>query len=63
MVKAGTMKVSKPTSTRANELLRAIRSKCVECCGNVVAEVAKCKVSMCPLHGYRGGPHLASNES
>lgn len=34
---------------------RAIRTKCLDCCGNQQAEVAKCTAWACPLWPYRFG--------
>ena len=35
--------------------LRAIRTKCVDCCAGSVQEVRLCPVTACPLHPYRFG--------
>ncbi len=35
--------------------LRAIRLKCIECCGHQVAEVRRCHISECHLWAYRFG--------
>ena len=40
--------------TRENPL-RAIRLKCLDCCGNQSAEVRECPVYLCPLWPYRMG--------
>jgi len=34
---------------------RAIRAKCLDCCGNLQAEVARCDERACPLWPYRFG--------
>ena len=36
-------------------LLRAIRSKCVDCSGGSRCAVAECHLDRCPLHRYRMG--------
>lgn len=36
-------------------ILRAIRKKCLECCGGSRKEVAECELEDCPLHPYRFG--------
>ena len=38
---------------------RAIRLKCLDCCGNQPAEVARCPVRRCPLWQYRLGRKAA----
>lgn len=35
------------------ELIKAIRSKCYECCGQNKEEVKLCTVKTCPLFSYR----------
>lgn len=35
--------------------LKAIRAKCVECCGDSVQEVKYCTSKRCPLHEWRFG--------
>lgn len=35
--------------------LRAIRSKCRDCCGGQVVEVRRCQIIDCPLWPYRMG--------
>lgn len=35
------------------DLLRAIRRKCVYCCGGSVKEAARCRSEECPLWKYR----------
>ena len=36
-------------------LLRAIRSKCVDCSGGSKCAVAECHLDRCPLHRFRLG--------
>lgn len=36
-------------------LLKAIRSKCVDCSGGSKCAVAECNIDRCPLHRYRLG--------
>ena len=36
-------------------LLRAIRAKCLDCCGEKSAEVRRCGMIDCPLWAYRMG--------
>ena len=38
----------------AQTLERAIRAKCLDCCGGLRNEVRDCKLSYCPLWPYRG---------
>lgn len=35
--------------------MRAIRAKCIDCCGGNVYEPRYCTVERCPLHPYRLG--------
>ncbi|MBR2798967.1 MAG: hypothetical protein IKE17_14670 [Clostridia bacterium] len=35
-------------------LERAIRAKCLDCCGGMRNEVRDCKLQYCPLWPYRG---------
>lgn len=35
--------------------LKAIRTKCIDCCCNQINEVKLCPVSDCPLHPFRFG--------
>ena len=37
---------------------KAIRLKCIDCCGGNMAEVRKCPVENCPLWRYRMGREL-----
>ena len=37
---------------------KAIRLKCIDCCGNQIAEVRKCPVTSCPLWRYRMGREI-----
>ena len=34
---------------------KAIRLKCIDCCGGNMAEVRKCDLTKCPLWRYRMG--------
>lgn len=40
---------------RQSTPMRAIRSKCLDCCGGLVSEVRKCPVGDCALYFYRMG--------
>ena len=35
--------------------LKAIRAKCLDCCGGISKEVSLCEISDCPLFPYRFG--------
>lgn len=35
--------------------LKAIRSKCLDCCCGVASEVKMCSVTSCPLYNFRFG--------
>lgn len=35
--------------------MRAIRAKCLDCCGYQQKEVRECAAKKCPLHPYRMG--------
>lgn len=35
--------------------IKAIRAKCIDCCGNQIYEVKKCTIVECPLYEYRMG--------
>lgn len=37
----------------ARLLMRAIRAKCLDCCGGIRAEVRGCRIEQCPLWPYR----------
>lgn len=37
------------------DVLKAVRRKCLDCCGNEVEEINGCPVEECPLYPYR--PH------
>ncbi len=39
--------------------IKAIRKKCLECCGNHYSEIRHCEIIDCPLFPYRLGkrPH------
>lgn len=39
--------------------MKAIREKCLDCCGGSAFEVRECPVSACPLHIYRFGRNPA----
>ena len=49
------MRVKIPKS----KLWRAIRAKCLDCCGNQQTEVRLCPAENCPLHPYRMGRRQA----
>jgi hypothetical protein len=36
-------------------LLSAIRANCLDCCGGMPSEVARCGIISCPLRDYRAG--------
>ena len=38
--------------------IRAIRAKCLDCCGGSPSEVRKCVASNCPLWAFRMGANL-----
>lgn len=35
--------------------IKAIRAKCIDCCGGQIYEPRKCTVKKCPLYPYRLG--------
>lgn len=35
--------------------MRAIRAKCLDCCGGIRDEVKRCTAIKCPLHAFRSG--------
>lgn len=35
--------------------MKAIRAKCLDCCGGSAAEVRRCDASQCALHAFRTG--------
>lgn len=37
--------------------IKAIREKCLDCCGGSQADVRYCTASACPLWGYRMGKY------
>jgi hypothetical protein len=44
--------------------VKAIRAKCLDCCGNQYSEVEKCTVKACALHPFRFGknPYRSKRE-
>lgn len=53
--KKGGQKMSKLTP------LRAIRKKCLDCCGGQLKEVRVCNVKTCALYAFRSG-HMPKGE-
>lgn len=45
-------------------ILKAIRAKCLDCCGGQAVEVRECHLTGCTLHPYRMGknPYRKSQE-
>lgn len=41
--------------TTKSEILKAIRSKCLDCCCYSSNEVSLCKAANCALHSFRAG--------
>jgi len=41
--------------TKVLRPLKAIRAKCLDCCGGISKEVSLCEISDCPLFPYRFG--------
>lgn len=37
--------------------IKAIRAKCLDCCGGSAREVRACELCRCPLYPYRMGKH------
>lgn len=48
--------------TDSTTLLKAIRKKCVECCGGSRLEIDRCNMLNCPLHPYRHGKGETKND-
>lgn len=44
-----------PDSKSKKSPLKAIREKCLDCCGFKYSEVRKCRITDCPLWTYRMG--------
>lgn len=42
---------------------KAIRLKCIDCCGGNMAEVRKCPAENCPLWRYRMGKEIKDTTS
>lgn len=40
---------------------KAIRLKCIDCCGGNTAEVRKCPATNCPLWRFRMGKEIKEN--
>lgn len=40
---------------------KAIRLKCIDCCGGNTAEVRKCPATHCPLWRFRMGKEIKEN--
>lgn len=36
-------------------VLKAVRAKCLDCCGGMPNEVRECEINSCALHPYRMG--------
>lgn len=45
--------------TGTDEALRAIRAKCLDCCGGSRENVEQCRISSCTLHRFRNLKALA----
>lgn len=45
-----------PTEKRSRK--KAVREKCIDCCGGVRAEVRKCPATKCPLWPFRMGAEI-----
>lgn len=45
--------------TGADEALRAIRAKCLDCCGGSRENVEQCRISSCALYRFRNLKALA----
>lgn len=45
--------------------LKAMREKCIDCCGGMIYEPKQCTATKCPLHPYRLGkrPVLAPDRN
>ena len=48
-------------SRTEQKIIRAIRAKCLDCCGGAKKEVALCVLPHCPLYRYRLGEQQAQN--
>lgn len=46
----------------ARGIIKAIRAKCLDCCGGAKKEVALCVLPHCPLYRYRLGEPPAHNK-
>jgi len=44
-----------PKNNSQKNPLKAIREKCLDCCGNQTSEVRECHITDCPLWAYRMG--------
>ena len=42
--------------------LKAIRKKCLDCCGGQTKEVRLCTIKACPLYEYRDGHRPTNGE-
>lgn len=42
-------------------ILKAIRSKCLDCTGQQLDEVRNCNIDRCPIYPYRMGKNPFSN--
>ncbi len=40
--------------------LKAIRAKCLDCTMYQACEVARCDITDCPLHAFRGGRNMSA---
>ena len=49
------MNIEKYKSKVGKSRARAIRAKCVDCSGGVLAEVRRCAITDCPLWHFRMG--------
>jgi len=47
------MKQAKQKTTSLNDILVAIRKKCLDCCGNQSKYVKACRSKDCPLYPFR----------
>lgn len=45
-------------ATEKRSRKKAVREKCIDCCGGVRAEVRKCPATNCPLWPFRMGAEI-----
>lgn len=55
MTTARDTRLSRESATGPTNPVKAIRAKCIDCCGGQPREADRCPSEFCPLHPFRFG--------